>query len=81
MTSQFISGLAIWRKGRRISPQAFVFDAFSDRNAASPWGRRIARNRSSRDFAVVMAQTSASRDVLAFCPHIQSNRPKAPALE
>jgi hypothetical protein len=33
--------------------------------------------RYSRDFAAVMAQTGAAATILAFCPHIQSNRPKA----
>jgi hypothetical protein len=81
MTSQFISGLAIWRKGRRIWPQAFVFDAFSDRNAAWHSGSRpkagLARKRPGRDFAVVMAQTCLAATFLAFSQHIQSNRPKA----
>jgi hypothetical protein len=41
----------------------------------------LARKRPSRDFAVVMAQTSPAATILAFCPHIQSNRPKASAIE
>jgi hypothetical protein len=56
MTKQFISGLTIWRKGRRISPQAFVFDAFSAATRQRPFPSLD--NSPSRDFAVVMAQRS-----------------------
>jgi hypothetical protein len=39
------------------------------------------RSTPGRDFAVVLAQTSPVASFLAFCPHIQSNRPKASAIE
>jgi hypothetical protein len=52
------------------------FDALSQADRAAP-----PRQGNSRDFAAVMAQTGAVATVLAFCPHIQSNRPKAEAIE
>jgi hypothetical protein len=66
MIHQFISGLATVRKSRRPTTE-LCFAAFSNRKTPRiKSGPSVARERYSRDFAVVMAQTSSDRDVFSI---------------